>query len=159
MEMLHLAVPWWELVLRGSVVYLCLFVLLRIAGKRQVGQLTPFDLVLLLIISNAVQNAMVGPDNSLLGGLLVAVVLIAWNRILSFAAMRSRRVERLIDGRPEILVRHGRIFEEVLLKQGLTHEDLRAALRRAGCFELHQVELAILETNGAITVRQNDPKA
>ena len=158
MDMLHLAVPWWELVLRGSAVYLCLFVLLRVAGKRQVGQLTPFDLVLLLIISNAVQNAMLGPDTSLIGGLLVAVVLVAWNRILSLAAIKNRRVERLIDGRPEILVRHGRIYEDVLVKQGLTHEDLRAALRRAGCFELHEVELAILETNGAITVRQADPK-
>lgn len=156
MDMLHPAVPWWELVLRGSVVYLSLFFLLRLAGKRQVGQLTPVDLVMLLIISNAVQNAMVGPDSSLTGGLLVAAVLLGWNRTLSWLAARSRRVERIIDGRPEILVRHGRIYEDTLLRQGLTHEDLRAALRRNGCFDVHEVELAILETNGAITVKKQD---
>lgn len=157
--MFDLAIPWWEFIVRGSVIYLALFVLLRLAGKRQVGQLTPFDLVLLLIIANAVQNAMVGPDTSLAGGLIVALVLFGWNRLFGTLAARNRRAERLFEGRPEILVHHGRIDERVLAHAQLSHDDLRAALRRAGCFNLAEVEFAVLEINGAISVKKHEPKA
>ena len=143
----------WELVLRGSVVYLVLFLLFRFSGKRQAGQMTPFDLLLLLIISNAVQNAMVGSDTSLPGGLLVAAVLIFWNQLLGWITSRSRRVEALVDGRPEVLVHNGQVFADVLARNRLSLEELRSALRREGCFDLNEVAFAVLETNGAISVK------
>lgn len=148
--------PWWELVARGSVVYLVLFLLFRFSGKRQAGQMTPFDLLLLLIISNAVQNAMIGADTSLVGGLLVAVVLIAWNQLLGWLTSRSRRVERLLDGRPEVLVHDGRVYDDVLARNRLSLEELRSALRRQGCFELDEVAFAVLETNGGISVKKRE---
>jgi uncharacterized membrane protein YcaP (DUF421 family) len=151
--MWHLVEPWWELVLRGSLVYLVLFLLFRFSGKRQAGQMTPFDLLLLLIISNAVQNAMVGSDTSLPGGLLVAAVLILWNQLLGWITSRSRRVEALVDGRPEVLVHNGQVFTDVLARNRLSLEELRSALRREGCFDLNEVAFAVLETNGAISVK------
>ncbi|HJU40683.1 MAG TPA: YetF domain-containing protein [Tahibacter sp.] len=150
------SVPWWELVIRGSVVFLVLFAMLRLIGRRQVGQLTPFDLVLLLIISNAVQNAMVGSDNSLAGGLIVAAVLVAWNFVFGALALRSRRIERVLEGSPELLVLHGRVLHEALERNQISDAELRAALRRAGCFEVGEVELAVLETNGGISVKKRD---
>ena len=154
--MFTLQVPWLELLLRGSLVYLVLFLIFRLSGKRQVGQLTPFDLVLLLIISNAVQNAMVGPDTSLLGGLIVALVLIVWNRLLGYLSTRSRRMERLIEGRPEVVVHRGRVYEDVLHRNDISLDELRAALRRNGAFDLSEVEYALLETNGALSVKKRD---
>lgn len=151
--MFELGEPWWQLILRGSVVYLVLFALFRLSGKRQAGQMTPFDLLLLLIISNAVQNAMIGQDSSLLGGLLVAVVLIAWNQLLGWLSNRSRRLEHLIEGRPEILVHNGQVFEDALQRNQISHEELRASLRRQGVFELDEVAFAVLETNGGISVK------
>jgi uncharacterized membrane protein YcaP (DUF421 family) len=151
--MWQLVEPWWELVLRGSLVYLVLFLLFRFSGKRQAGQMTPFDLLLLLIISNAVQNAMVGSDTSLPGGLLVAAVLILWNQLLGWITSRSRRVEALVDGRPEVLVHNGQVFTDVLARNRLSLEELRSALRREGCFDLNEVAFAVLETNGAISVK------
>src|SRR6266568_7153900 len=99
--MLNMAIPWWEFVFRGIVVYAFLLIILRISGKRQVGQLAPFDLVLLLVLSNAVQNAMNGGDNSLVGGLISATTLIALNYSIGFATFRSKRLEAAIEGRPE----------------------------------------------------------
>lgn len=154
--MFNLQTPWWELLLRGSLVYLALFLIFRLSGKRQVGQLTPFDLVLLLIISNAVQNAMVGPDTSLVGGLIVAVVLILWNRLLGYLSTRSHRLERLIEGRPEVVVHRGRVYEDVLRRNDISLDELRAALRRNGAFDIGEVEYALLETNGALSVKKRD---
>lgn len=144
---------WQELILRGSLVYLVLFALFRLSGKRQAGQMTPFDLLLLLIISNAVQNAMVGSDTSLPGGLLVAVVLIAWNQLFGWITSRSRRIEALLDGRPEVLIHNGSVYADVLARNRLSLEELRSTLRRQGCFDLNEVEFAVLETNGAISVK------
>src|SRR6188472_2694607 len=109
--MWNLAVPLWELVLRSAIVYGFLLVLLRLTGKRQVGQLAPFDLVLLLVLSNAVQNSMNGGDNSLLGGLISAITLIALNYVVGFATFKSKRLEALIEGRPVILIHNGRVLE------------------------------------------------
>lgn len=95
--MFELAEPWWQFVVRGTVVYLFLFALFRFGGRRQAGQLTPFDLTLLLIISNALQNAMVGSDTSLLGGVIVVLTLVMWTRSLGFFSSRSKRVERALE--------------------------------------------------------------
>src|SRR5215510_6126524 len=112
--MWKIAVPWWELVIRGLAVYVFLLILLRITGKRQVGQLAPFDLVLLLVLSNAVQNSMNAGDNSLVGGLISATTLICANGLLGMVTYRSKKLEALIEGRPQIIVHNGKIFEDVM---------------------------------------------
>src|SRR4051794_41400050 len=150
--MLNLAVPWWELILRSAVVYVFLLIVLRITGKRQVGQLAPFDLVLLLVLSNAVQNSMNGGDNSLIGGLLSAATLIAFNYLVGFLTFRSKRLEALIEGRPELLVHNGKLYEEVLTRAQLTRHELNAALRQAGCGRVEGGHTAVLGHNGSISV-------
>ena len=150
--MLDMAVPWWELILRGVVVYGFLLLILRISGKRQVGQLAPFDLVLLLVLSNAVQNSMNGGDNSLVGGLVSATTLVALNYGIGFATYKSKRLEALIEGRPQIVVHNGKVFEDVMARAQLTHHELQAALRQAGYACVEEVGTAVLENNGIISV-------
>jgi len=150
--MAHLSIPIWEFVFRGAVVYLFLLVLLRLTGKRQVGQLATFDLVLLLILSNAVQNSMNGGDNSLIGGLISALTLIALNHLVGAATSSSRTIEMFVEGRPQVLVHNGRIYGDVLRRSQLTRNELDAAIRSAGCTAVDNVHVAILENNGSITV-------
>jgi uncharacterized membrane protein YcaP (DUF421 family) len=150
--MLTLAVPWWELIVRSAVVYAFLLILLRLTGKRQVGQLAPFDLVLLLVLSNAVQNSMNGGDNSLVGGLISAFVLVTLNGAIGIATYRSKRLEAIIEGRPQLLVHNGKLFEDVMSHARLTHHELNAALRQSGCTNVCEVHTAVLENNGAISV-------
>ena len=156
--MFNLAVPWWELVLRSVVVFGALLLLLRLTGKRQVGQLAPNDLVLLLILSNAVQNSMNAGDNSLVGGLISAVTLVSLNYTVTLLVRKSRKVERFVDGRPQILVRDGALFEGVLDDAGITRAELNGALRQNGCSNLRDVHLVILETNGSISVLRHKAK-
>lgn len=150
--MWELSIPWWEMVARAVLVYAFLLVLLRLTGKRQVGQLAPFDLVLLLILSNAVQNAMNGGDNSVTAGVLSAGTLVAVNGLVGFATFKSKWLEALVEGRPKVLIHNGRLFEDVLRSQRLTHHELLAALRRGGCSCVEHVHIAILENNGQISV-------
>ncbi len=150
--MWKIAVPWWELIARGIIVYVFLLALLRITGKRQVGQLAPFDLVLLLVLSNAVQNSMNAGDNSLIGGLISAATLIGLNYLVGLATYRSKKLEAIIEGQPEVLIHNGKLFEKVMAKAQLTHHELNAALRRAGCTSVEEVHTAILENNGGISV-------
>jgi uncharacterized membrane protein YcaP (DUF421 family) len=154
-------VPWWELVVRGAVVYGFLLALLRVTGKRQVGQLAPFDLVLLLVLSNAVQNSMNAGDNSLVGGLISATTLVLLNWLVGLATFRSKRVEALVEGRPQVLIHNGKVFEEVMRSSQVTHHELNAALRQAGCTCAEEVRAAILENNGSISVvsRTAGPRA
>ena len=147
-----LSLPWWEFILRGVVVYVFLILLLRLTGKRQVGQLSPFDLVLLLVLSNAVQNSMNGGDNSLVGGLVSATTLVAVNYLVGFLTFKNKRMEALIEGRPLVLIHNGKLFEDVMARAQLTHHELDSALRQAGCDCVAQVHCAILENNGSITV-------
>ncbi|MEI2806743.1 MAG: YetF domain-containing protein [Albidovulum sp.] len=150
--MWNLAVPWWELLARSAVVYVFLLALLRLTGKRQVGQLAPFDLVLLLVLSNAVQNSINAGDNSLIGGLLSATALVGLNYLAGLATYRGKRLEALLEGRPEILIHNGKLFERVMAEAKLTRHELNAALRLAGCASVEEVHLAVLENNGAISV-------
>src|SRR5258705_12036266 len=119
--MWRIAVPWWELVLRAGIVYAFLLVLLRITGKRQVGQLAPFDLVLLLVLSNAVQNSMNAGDNSLIGGLIAASTLVAFNMLVGAATYRSKTLEALIEGRPQVLIHNGKLYPQAMRDARLTH--------------------------------------
>jgi uncharacterized membrane protein YcaP (DUF421 family) len=151
--MWQLTVPWLELVLRAVIIYVFLLVLLRFTGKRQVGQLSPFDLVLLLVLSNAVQNAMSGGDNSLLAGIILAGVLVLLNSLVGLLTYKSKRLEALVEGRPEILIHNGKLFTDVMQLERLTHHELNAALRAAGAASVEEVHYAILENNGHISVQ------
>ncbi len=150
--MWSLSLPWWEFIIRGVIVYAFLLILIRITGKRQVGQLAPFDLVLLLVLSNAVQNAMNGGDNSVGGGLISAVTLVLLNYIIGMATYRSKAIEALVEGRPDVLIHNGILFPAVMKRAKLTHHELNAALRQAGCACIEEVHTAVLENNGALSV-------
>lgn len=150
--MLEMSVPWWEFVLRGVVVYAFLLVFLRVTGRRKIGQYEPFDLVLLLILSNAVQNAMNAGDNSLAGGLLSAATLILCHSLIARLTYHVPRIARWVDGRPRVLVHDGKVDDAVMRSEALTADDVAAALRAGGCLHAHEVERATIETNGQITV-------
>src|SRR3989441_3500315 len=131
--------PWHTLLdvaLRTSVVYLALLVGLRLTGTRQLGQMSTFDLVLLLIIANAVQNAMVGPDTSLAGGLVAAAVLIGWHRVIDLWRVRSRGGSKLLAGEGIMLIHDGKILQEHCVRAGITHDELRQAPREPGGADL-----------------------
>jgi len=153
-RMWRLSVSWWELILRVVIVYTFLLVLLRLSGKRQVGQLAPFDLVLLLVLSNSVQNAMNGGDNSVLAGLISAGALVCLNYSVGLATYRSKKLEALVEGRPEVLIHNGKVFSDVMRREKLTQHELNAALRAAGCACVEEVHFAILENNGVISVQR-----
>lgn len=150
--MWSMAVPWWEFIVRGIAVYLFLLVFLRLTGRRQTGQYAPFDLVLLLILSNAVQNSMNAGDNSLIGGLISAATLIACHVALSHLSFRYPRMRHLIDGKPQVLIHQGAVQQSLMQQEQITADDLAAALRANGCLNAHEVERATIETNGQITV-------
>ena len=150
--MFRMAIPWFEFILRGAIVYAFLLVLLRLTGKRQVGQLAPFDLVLLLVLSNAVQNSMNGGDNSLVGGLISATRLVLLNYGVGYLTFRNKKVESLIEGHPLLLVHNGTLYPEVLRQAQMTRHELDAALRQAGCGCVEEVHTAILENNGSVSV-------
>ena len=151
-KMFPLEVHWAQLVLRGVLTYLFLLFMLRISGKRQVGQLAPFDLVLLLVLSNAVQNAMNAGDNSFTAGVVCATTLIACNWLMSRLTKRSKRIEAIVEGRPVVLVHDGKIRETAMAVEQITHHELMAALRAEGCGHLADVHFAVLENSGHISV-------
>ena len=144
--------PWWEFPVRALLVYGFLLVVLRLTGKRQVGQLSPFDLVLLLVLSNAVQNSMNAGDNTVASGFLLAGTLVAINSLVSFLTFRSKKVEGFVEGEPLILVHNGKVLKAVLAEEKVTQHELMASLRAAGLASVDEVHLAILETNGHISV-------
>ena len=148
--------PLLDIVVRTTVIYLTLLVGIRLTGKRQVGQLTPFDLLLLLLLANAVQNAMVGPDTSVLGGLIAAGTLFGANSVVAWVARKSRRGAALVEGTPTILIRHGSVVKENLGREGISAEDLLRALREHGVDDAAQVRSAILEVDGTISVMRED---
>jgi uncharacterized membrane protein YcaP (DUF421 family) len=150
--MWNISLVWWEFVLRGVIIYVFLLVLLRLTGKRQVGQMSPFDLVLLLVLSNAVQNSMNGGDNSVIGGMISAVTLVGLNWLIAVVTFRSKKLEGLIEGRPELLIHNGKLFQKALDRASLTQHELMAALRQAGCGAIDDVHVAMLEDDGNISV-------
>ena len=143
---------WWEFVVRAVVVYSFLLVLLRMTGKRQIGQMAPFDLVLLLVLSNAVQNSMNGGDNSITGGLILATSLVVINSAVSWLTYRSKTIEALLEGRPVILVHDGKIDHTSLQSVKMTTHELDAALRAAGFSGPAEVRFAVLENTGKVSV-------
>jgi uncharacterized membrane protein YcaP (DUF421 family) len=149
-------VPLAEKLVRSVAVYGFLLLVLRLAGKREIAQLNNFDFVVLLLLSNTVQNAIIGDDNSLWGGLFGAAVLLAANRVVVQASYRSPRLTRLFQGVQTVLVRDGRTVRRNLRKELITNEELMAAIRRQGVSKLSDVQLAALEPTGALTVEPED---
>jgi uncharacterized membrane protein YcaP (DUF421 family) len=158
-SLMHMSLPWWEFALRAVVVYFVVMILLRLSGKRAVGQFTPFDMVLLILIGNAVQNGMNGGDNSLAGAIVLCLVLIGLNYLVARIASRNRRVQELIEGVPVLLARDGKVFDAVLRRENVSREDFDEALRQAENGECTQISYALLETNGKISFVMNDGKA
>jgi len=140
------------IILRTVVVYAFILIGFRISGKREVGQLAPFDFALILLIANAVQNAMVGPDSSLVGGLAAASVLLVLNFALGHLAANNRQVEKLLRGQARVLVSKGLVYPDHLKAEGLSHEELMQALRENGCATVEDCRLAVLEVDGTISV-------
>ncbi len=145
-----------QIVVRSAVVYAFLLVVLRLLGKRQIGQLAPFDLVLILVLSNSVQNAMNGGDNSVFGGLVSASTLFALNSVVAVVTSRSKKAEALIEGHPLVLIHNGKLYDAMLRKASITRHELNSALRQAGCGCVEEVQYAVLENNGAISVIAKD---
>ena len=148
--------PLLDIAARCLIIYLTLLVGLRLTGKRQVGQLTPFDLLLLLLLSNAVQNAMVGPDTSIYGGLVAAATLFGANAVVARVARKSGSVAELLEGTPTLLIRHGDILEANLVREGISRADLLRALREHGIDDPSLVRSAIFEVDGSISVLRED---
>ena len=151
-DLFQLSAPWWHFVLRACAIYALVMVLVRVSGKRAVGQFTPFDLVLLILIGNAVQNGINGGDDSLTGAAIMATTLIALNYGIAFVTSRNRKVEKFVEGVPVVLARNGKLFDHVLRRELVSREDFREALRMNGVEDVSEVELALLETNGSISV-------
>lgn len=146
-------------ILRTAVVYLFLVVILRLSGKREVGQMSILELIVILLISDAVQNSMVGEDTTLIGGLLAVMTLLGLDHGLSRLTVRSRRLRRVIEGEPRLLVRDGRLLTRALREEQVEPEKVRAAVRAQGVARVEDVRLAVLETDGSISIIPIDASA
>jgi len=156
-SMFHMPLPILEKVLRPIIVYLCLIVFLRLFGKRELAQLNPFDLVVLLSLSNTVQNAMIGDDNSVSGGVIGAFSLLAINWLLMWVLYRTPKVVTTLQGSATVLVRNGVVLEDALKKETLTHEELISVLNKNGFNNPADVEECVLEPNGTFFVKGKTP--
>ena len=145
-----------EIILRTAIVYIVILVGIRLSGKREVGQMTPFDLALLLLISNAVQNAMTGPDTSVSGGIVAAATLLILNAGVTRLVWSNRKLRKAVEGSPTILIRHGKVIEKNLKEEKVTVDSLEQALREHGIATLSDVSIAVLEIDGSISVLKND---
>lgn len=145
-----------EIVARTAIIYLAVLLGLRLTGKREVGQMTPFDLALLILIANAVQNAMTGPDTSVTGGIVAAGTLLVLNFLVSRVVLPNRRLRRFVEGTPTILIRDGQLVQKNLANEHIAPEEVLQALREHGVPRPEEVGLAVLEIDGSISVLRKD---
>lgn len=150
--MFDLTASWWELIARGTLVYIAVLIMLRVSGKRTIGEFSPFDVIVMLLISEAASPALTGGDESVPGGLLVVATLIFWNFAVAFISTRNKRVDKLLQGSPVVLVRKGVLYPEALRRNNMPEGDLREAMRAKEISTLDDVELAILEPDGDISL-------
>lgn len=156
-DIFALAVPVFEKILRPVIVYAALIVLLRIFGKRELAQLNPFDLVVLLSLSNTVQNAIIGNDNSVTGGLIGAISLLLVNYFVVRYLFRHRRLDQVIEGKPTVLIDQGRVLRKNLCRELMTNSELMTVLHRQGFFSVSEVEECILEPGGSFAIKRKEP--
>ena len=152
MTIFDMTTPWYEILLRTFVVYMTVLVLLRVAGKRELGQMTPFDLVVILVIANAVQNAMTGGDNSLIGGMIAAATLTAVNIAVGRWGSRVPLFRRLVASEPTLLLQDGKPIKEHLDRERIDIQELEMAARQHGIPDLAEVAAAVLEEDGSISI-------
>ena len=145
-----------QIVVRTGVIYLLVLIGVRLSGKREVGQMTPFDLTLLLLLSNSVQNAMTGPDTSLMGGAVAAGTLLILNYLVADLSGGNKRLRRLIQGQPSLLVHDGQVIESHMAREHVSMDELHRALREHGIKSCDQVALAVLEVDGSISCLKYD---
>ncbi len=151
-DLVRLGIPVWDLALRSAAIYLVLFVGLRVSGKREVGQFTLYDLVLVLLVANAVQPAMTGPDTSLVGGFVIIVVLLALNWVFGRVLPRSPRLRRVLKPSPTVIAQDGHWLVEAMRREGMDVDEGEMALREHGLLDVKQVKLMVLEPDGTISV-------
>jgi uncharacterized membrane protein YcaP (DUF421 family) len=156
-EIFVVGVPIAEKILRPALVYVFLVVALRVFGKRELAQLNPFDLVVLLSLSNTVQNAIIGNDNSLSGGLIGALALLALNYLVVRFLFRHRRLDEILEGAPAVLVEHGCVKQDALAKELLTTAELMTVLHRQGFETVAEVDRCILQPGGTFDVKGINP--
>lgn len=144
------------IVFRTLIVYAAVVIGLRLTGKREIGQMTVLDFVLLLLIANTVQNAMTGPDTSVNGGLIAAATLLAANFVVTQMVLKNRHFRKFIEGSPTMLIYHGKILQSHLRRENVSPDDLREALREHGVIETDEVALAVLEIDGSISILKTD---
>jgi uncharacterized membrane protein YcaP (DUF421 family) len=158
-HMFHLPLPILEKLLRPAIIYLVMVALLRLFGKRELAQLNPFDLVVLLSLSNTVQNAIIGDDNSVTGGIIGAVGLLGINWIVARVLYRAPRLNRMLEGRSATLVRDGKIDHRAIRREAMTREELMDVIHRQGFEHLSQIKCCILEPNGTFYVEPFEPSS
>lgn len=151
--MFDMSLDWWEFILRAVIIYCVLLLMVRVSGRRTVGQFTPFDLLVVMLLSESVSNSLSGGDDSVGGGLIVAATLVGLNMLTSYLSSRNRKLSDLLDGTPVLLGRNGKVFEKVLKKCRLSDTEVREALREADC-ALEEMGCLFLEADGNITVQK-----
>ncbi len=152
----HLQVSGWDIVVRTVIIYVAVLLGFRLSGKREMGQMTPFDLVIILLVANAVQNAMVGSDTSVPGGLIAAAILFAGNYALAGARERIPWLRRAVEGYPTLLVTDGSFVTANLRREGIEQDEVMMAMREHGIGKIGDVQSAVLETDGSISIVPKD---
>ena len=152
--MFDMDLPWWEFIVRGLAVYLLLLVMVRLSGRRTVGQFTPFDLLVVMLLSEAVSNSLTAGDDSLVGGLISAATLVAINSTVALLSSRSQRFDKMVDGSAILIGRDGVFFDKVVRNCRLAESDLEVALRQHDC-PRPEMKCAFLEADGEITILRN----
>ena len=158
-SMFHLGLPVAEKVIRPILVYFGLVILLRVFGKRELAQLNPFDLVVLLSLSNTVQNAIIGEDTSVTGGLIGAVALLGINYVVIRFLFRHRRLDQIVEGRPTVLIEHGKPCRRAMARELMTKAELLTVIHRQGFARIEEVERCVLEPGGTFSVEAKEPLA
>lgn len=153
--MFDMQLPWWEFAVRATVVYLVLLAMVRLTGKRTVGQFTPFDLLVVMLLSEGVSDSLKGSDESLPGGLIVAATLVVLDMAFAFLASRSGKADDLIQGKPVLIGRDGTIYTDVLKRERVPYADVEKALRGADC-AVEDMRMAILEADGNINIMKKE---
>lgn len=156
-SMFHLHLPLLEKILRPVIVYLCLVLFLRIFGKRELAQLNPFDLVVLLCLSNTVQNSIIGDDNTVSGGIIGVLSLLSINFLVSRLLFHAPKLNRVVEGKETVLIRSGAVDWNAMKQEALTETELRSVLHKQGLSDFSQVERCALEPSGNFYVEQADP--
>lgn len=156
-SMFHLHLPLLEKILRPVIVYLCLILFVRLFGKRELAQLNPFDLIVLLCLSNTVQNAIIGDDNSVSGGIVGVFSLLTINFVLTRILFRMPKLNQALEGKQAVLIRHGEVDWDAMKKEALSELELKTVLHKQGLNDYSQVERCVLEPSGNFYVEQKDP--